>query len=132
MATVAAPVSVARSIMCVAPLRSACVSASARTSLPSASVFTISTVLPSALTTTSPGRCALGPGMFSAAAITAITSRGSFRAAMTSMAESTAAPPDMSSFMRLMFSGCFSEMPPLSKVMPLPMSASTLPSALSV
>ena len=112
--------------MCVAPFRSAWVRASARTSRPSASVLTTSTVLPSALTTMSPGRCAVGPGMFSAAATIAITSSGTLREAMTSIADKTAAAPDMSPFMRLMCSGSFSEMPPVSNVIPLPINASTV------
>ncbi|OLB89283.1 MAG: hypothetical protein AUI15_26315 [Actinobacteria bacterium 13_2_20CM_2_66_6] len=59
--------------------------------------------------------------------MTAITSRGSLREAMTSMADSTAAAPDISSFIRLMFSGSLSEMPPVSKVIPFPTRASTEP-----
>ena len=61
--------------------------------------------------------------MFSAAATTAITSSGSLREAMTSMADSAAAAPDMSSFIRLILSGSLSEMPPLSNVIPLPIRA---------
>ena len=67
--------------------------------------------------------------MFSAVAITAITSSGTLREAMTSIAESTAAAPLMSPFIRLMFSGCLSEMPPESNVMPLPINARTAPFA---
>ena len=99
--------------------------ASARTSLPSASVFVISTVLPSALTITSPGRCAAPPGMFSVAATTAITFEAGLRAPITSMAASTAAAPAMSAFIRCMSLASLREIPPVSKVMPLPTSASS-------
>src|ERR1700730_6337935 len=70
--------------------------ASARMSRPSASVSTISTVLPLALITMSPGRCAEPLIMFSVMATTAITSSGRRLAAITSMAASTGGPPPLS------------------------------------
>ena len=89
-------------------------------------MLTISTVLPLALVTTSPGRCALPPGMFSVAATTAITSKGGRRPAITSMAASVAAAPAMSPFILYMPSAPLIEMPPLSNVMPLPTMASRI------
>ena len=72
-ATMHAPVSVATSTRCVAPSRCAYHSASPRISRPSASVLMISTVLPLAPRTTSPGRIAVPPGMFSVVGMTPMT-----------------------------------------------------------
>ena len=52
---------------------------------------------------------------------------GAPRRATASMAAMTAAPPDMSSFILSMFSAGLIEMPPVSNVMPLPMSPSVTP-----
>ena len=58
--------------------------------------------------------------MFSVIGITATHRIGSFRRAIADMAQITAAPPDMSSFILSMLSAGLIEMPPVSKVMPLP------------
>ena len=54
-----------------------------------------------------------------------MTRMGALSSAMARMAQMTAAPPAMSSFMRSMPSAGLIEMPPVSKVMPLPTSPST-------
>ena len=59
---------------------------------------------------------------FSAAGTTAVTASGSPRRAAASTAASTAAPPAMSVFMWRMPALVLIEMPPVSKVMPLPTS----------
>ncbi len=58
--------------------------------------------------------------MFSAMAMTASTATLGLRAAMAFMAPSTAAEPAMSLFMAPMPSAGLMEMPPESKVSPLP------------
>ena len=100
-----APVSVAISTRCVAPSCCAYQSPSPRISRPSASVFTTSTVLPDALFRTSPGLMARPPGMFSAIGMTPITRSGTPSVAMARIAQATAAPPAMSSFIRSMSCG---------------------------
>ena len=97
--------------------------ASARISRPSASVFRISIVLPESDVTISPGRCALLPGIFSTAGTMPVTAIAGFSCAMACMAPITAAPPAMSYFIFSMPSEGLMEMPPVSKVTPLPMSA---------
>ena len=68
--------------------------ASARISRPSASVLSTSTVMPPYWVSTSPGRCAVADGMFSAIGTVAMTSIGSCRlAASTTVAMTAAAPP---------------------------------------
>ena len=52
---------------------------------------------------------------------------GAFSREMAAMAQMTAAPPDMSSFILSMFSAGLIEMPPVSNVMPFPTSPSTVP-----
>ena len=65
------------------------------------------------------------PGMFSVVGTTPITRIGAFSSAMARIAQTTAAPPAMSSFIRSMPSAGLIEMPPVSNVMPLPTSPST-------
>ena len=65
------------------------------------------------------------PGMFSTSGMTPTTAAPGFRAAIAFMAPSTAAPPDMSLFIRCIFSDGLIEMPPVSKVTPLPTRPST-------
>ena len=62
--------------------------------------------------------------MFSVAAITAIALWRSLRDAISSMAARTAAAPAMSPFIKCMSLASLIEMPPVSKVMPLPTKAS--------
>ena len=87
----------------------------------------ISTVLPAALVRTSPGLTALPPGMFSVIGTMATTRTGAFSRAIADIAQITAAPPDMSSFILSMLSAGLIEMPPVSKVMPLPTRPRTTP-----
>ena len=114
------PVSVARSITASGFSREARASASARTSRPSASVLSTSTVLPLRKRMTSPGFCAWPPGRFSVAGTKAVTSTGRPRRAAAATAPITAAPPAMSYFMVSIDLGGLSESPPESKVIPLP------------
>ena len=58
--------------------------------------------------------------MFSAIGSHAVTRTGSLRSAMPKSACTTAAEPAISDFMSSMLFAGFSEMPPESKVMPLP------------
>jgi hypothetical protein len=69
---------------------------------------------------TSPGFCALPSGMFSAAQTMAMTRTLGLSRAMARMAPSMAAPPAMSYFIFSILSAGLMEMPPVSKVMPLP------------
>src|SRR5829696_6936279 len=87
---------------------------------PSASVVTISTVLPECISSTSPGLKASPPGRFSVAGTSATTSSGRSMAPIASIAPSTAAPPLMSNFMSSMPAEGFMEIPPESKVTALP------------
>ena len=96
---------------------------SARTSLPSASVVMTSMVVLSMAVSTSPGLVAAGPGMFSAAGITATMPTGSFMRAAAAAAANTAAAPLMSLFIAPMFSAGLIDIPPLSNVIPLPTRA---------
>ena len=75
---------------------------------------------------TSPGRCAPPPGIFSAQAAYAVTETFNSKSAIARIVETTAAAPDMSSFIWCIFAGGFSEMPPVSNVMPLPTNATCL------
>ena len=80
-----------------------------------------STVLPLAPVRTSPGFIARPPGMFSVVGTMPIDAdRRACSRAMARIAQMTAAPPAMSSFIRSMPSAGLIEMPPVSKVMPLP------------
>ncbi len=78
--------------------RTAIVSASASTSLPSASVLSTSTVLPDKMVRTSPGRIAEPLIMFSASGRYAVTVTGTCSSATDRMAATTAAAPAMSFF----------------------------------
>ena len=72
-ATTHAPVKVAKSMIYSGSNSPAFQSPSERTSLPSASVFRTSIVLPDSVVITSPGRCALEEGIFSAIHVIATT-----------------------------------------------------------
>ena len=63
--------------------------------------------------------------MFSVVGTMPMTLIGAFKSAMARIAQMTAAPPAMSSFMRSMPSAGLMEMPPVSNVTPLPTSPST-------
>ena len=76
--------------------------------------------------TTSPGRCAVPEGMFSVAAMRPCTSTGSASFGSAWKRPSTAAAPDMSSFIRYMPSAGLRSRPPESNVMPLPMTTTRL------
>ena len=80
---------------------------------------------------TSPGRCAVADGMFSAIGTVAITSIGSFCWAASTTVAITAAAPPMSEVMWCMLAAGLMEMPPVSNVMPLPTSATFLAFLLS-
>ena len=90
---------------------------------PSASVFRISTVWPESVVTMSPGLVAWPPGMFSHAGMTPTTLTGARMPASARIAPSTEPAPDMSNFISSISPEGLSEMPPVSKVMPLPTSA---------
>ncbi len=79
-----------------------------------------STVLPLYWVMTSPGLTAVPEGMFSVEGTTAISSIGRPSSAIAATASSTAAPPDMSNFISCIPAPGFSEIPPVSKVTPLP------------
>ena len=68
------------------------------------------------------GRVAWLPGMFSQAGTIATTFALSFSSATLAIVPMTAAAPHMSNFISSIFGGGFSEMPPVSNVMPLPQS----------
>ena len=68
------------------------------------------------------GREARPPGMFSAAAAMATMCSGSFATAAALSAPNTAAAPHMSNFISPTEAPDFKLMPPVSKVMPLPIS----------
>lgn len=86
-------------------------------------MLSTSTVLPLYIRSTSPGRVAPPPGMFSASASqpVTLTARPSFAVATT--AANTAAAPLMSHFIVSLCPAGLSEMPPESYVMPLPTKA---------
>ena len=119
------------STRCVAPSRSAQCSASIRMSRPSASVLLTSTVLPFMALTTSPGRCALPPGMFSTMGATAMRGVSGARRATVRAAAITAAAPDLSCFISSIRSGGLRLIPPESKQTPLPTIASRRSGCLS-
>jgi hypothetical protein len=72
---------------------------------------------------TSLTRVAVPDGMFSASASTAVTATGSSSCAAALTTASAVAAPAMSIFMVIIASEGFSDSPPVSKVMPLPTSA---------
>ena len=80
----------------------------------------ISMDLPDMAICTSPGFCALPEGMFSVAQTMAVTLTLGLSSAMARMAPIMVAPPAMSYFIFSMPSAGLMEMPPVSKVMPLP------------
>ena len=92
---------------------------------PSASVLVTSMVLPLIAVITSLGFSALLLGMFSVAGTTASTSPGTSISAIRPMAAMTAAPPAMSIFISSIPAEGLMEIPPLSKVTPLPTRPST-------
>ena len=123
-ATIMAPVRVARSIMNFGLNRSwQYQRQSARTRRPSASVLRISTDWPDRDMTTSPGRWALPSGMFSTRPSTPTALTRALRPASACMRPATAAAPPMSHFISSMPSAGLMEMPPVSKVTPLPTKA---------
>ena len=71
----------------------------------------------------SPGRCALPSGMFSTTPITPIALTFALRPASACISPVTQAAPAMSPFMSSMPAPGFREMPPVSKVTPLPTKA---------
>jgi len=72
---------------------------------------------------TSPGRCAVPLGMFSLHGMAVITLSFSFNRAITFMVAMIDAAPAISSFMGSIPLGSFSDRPPESNAMPLPVSA---------
>ncbi len=97
-----APVRVATSTITSGSSSVARTSASARTSRPSASVLSTSTVLPPYIVRTSPGRVASPETMFSAIGAHGVTATGSPRSAIARVAATTAAAPAMSHFIVVM------------------------------
>src|SRR5205085_11652954 len=95
-----------------------------RITRPSASVLTISIVLPLYALKTSPGLYDDPDGRFSVAANTPNTFTGSFVVAARSTKPMTVAAPVMSCRMYSMPSAGLIEMPPESNVIPLPTTAS--------
>ena len=82
-----------------------------------------SIVWPDMLRTMSPGLVARPLGMFSQAGTMPTRLSLSCISAAALIAPNTLAAPVMSNFISSMPGGCLSEMPPLSKVTPLPTSA---------
>ncbi len=115
-----APVRVAKSIITLGLNRLAYCKTSHNTNRPSASVFKISMVLPAILVTTSPGFNAAASGIFSQLPITAVTLIGKAKALRAAIAPITDAAPHISYFISSIDAPGFNEMPPLSKVNPLP------------
>jgi hypothetical protein len=74
------------------------------------------------LVTMSPGLVARPPGMFSVAGMMPMTLTGSFISATALSVPSTLPAPLMSYFISSISGAGFSEMPPVSKVTPLPTS----------
>ena len=93
---------------------------SARTSRPSASVFSTSIVCPSRMVSTSPGFVARPPGMFSVTGVTPVTFTLTPRSPQADSVAITAAAPLISVFIVSIPPAVFSERPPESNVMPLP------------
>lgn len=79
-------------------------------------------VCPLMLVTTSPGLTALPSGMFSHAGIRPTTLMAGRRSASARKTPSTLAAPPMSNFISSISAAGLMEMPPVSKVMPLPTS----------
>ena len=99
-------------------------STSASTSRPSASVLMISMVWPDIEVTMSPGRCALPSGMFSTRPMAPTALTLALRAGeRVHQADDRRRRPPMSPFMSSMLAAGLIEMPPVSKVTPLPTKA---------
>ena len=115
-----APVSVAISTTALGSKRSAYVSASHKIKRPSASVFSTSMVRPDMLVRISPGLIAPASGMFSHVAIkpTALMPKSS--SPMALKVPNTLAAPHISYFISSISAPGLSEIPPVSKVIPLP------------
>ena len=79
-----------------------------------------STVTPLYWVMTSPGLIAVPDGMFSVEGTTATRSTARPSSAIAATDSSTAAAPDMSNFISCIPAPGLSEMPPVSKVTPLP------------
>ena len=97
------------------------------TSLPSASVFNISIVFPDKPLITSPGLVALAAGIFSAIQVIPTTLPLWPVCANASIVPNTVAEPPMSYFISSMPAPGLSEIPPVSKVIPLPTKTGHLP-----
>ena len=82
----------------------------------------ISTVWPDMLFTMSPGFDAAPPGMFSVVGTSPMTLSLGFSSATARKVPSTLAAPHMSNFISSISAAGLSEMPPVSKVIPLPTS----------
>ena len=87
---------------------------------PSASVLRTSMVWPDIEVTTSPGRCAVPLGMFSTRPMMPTALTFALRSASSCIRPTTQAAPAMSPFMSSMPAAGLIEMPPVSKVTPLP------------
>ncbi len=98
-------------------------SASPSTRRPSASVLSTSMVWPDMEVTMSPGRCALPSTLFSTQPMMPTTLALALRPASACIRPRTAAAPPMSPFMSSMPAAGFIELPPVSKVTPLPTKA---------
>ena len=83
-------------------------------------------VWPDMLVTMSPGLIASPPGMFSQVGTIPTTLTANPISATARMVPSTLPAPDMSYFISSISAAGLSEMPPVSKVMPLPTSATGL------
>ena len=79
-------------------------------------------VWPDRLVTTSPGLMARPLGMFSQVGITPITFSDGFSSPTARIVPSTLAAPPMSNFISSISAEGLIEIPPVSKVMPLPTS----------
>ena len=100
--------------------------ASQRIRRPSASVLRISTVCPDIVRTMSPGLVAVPLGRFSQVGTTPTRLIGSFSSATACNTPSTVAAPHMSYFISSIAPAGLMEMPPESKVIPLPTSTTGL------
>ena len=118
-----APVRVATSTITSGLVATARTRASIRTSRPSASVFSTSTVLPLAAVSTSPGRIDDPDSMFSAMGANVDTLTGSPSRAIANVAWMTVAAPAMSHFIVSIDCAGLIVRPPESNVMPLPTRA---------
>ncbi len=125
-ATTQAPVSVAISITERGLNFSAYVRASQRIKRPSASVFSTSMVWPDMLVTTSPGLLASPSGMFSQLGTIPTTLIAGLSSPRVLNAPKTLAAPHISNFISSIAGEGLMDIPPESKVMPLPTSTTGL------